>query len=569
MIPLLNKYLFTLVTFNRDYYNNYMNGTESNIDMDILLDNFQFYMRSISSSKPFTQSIANSFKFKLVMNSRQADSRKMAFALLSTPSLNLPTQLILGPKRENILKKMTSSMTSSVILSKLTYRVASSVFFLSMNNPISQQTNSSNSDTNYMVVADFALINNYEAVYDSRSNLITYRSLFRRSSGGIEYVCARLDQSTGYWSSAGAKLVSHDSSSNTIRCSFDERQHSAEAGGAVFAVIAPAMIHNNKLGGLALGHGFDTDSMESSTDRAVDFSVVFTVFMSFSLFVMFITILVLLMLRVSLSNFLNRASPNRVYFIKKQRTALTVVYTNFCLNLFIVQFLFLTGVNSNNQSSSSSLILCKIISILQHYFNLTSYVWLVVINLHLYRMLAELRDINRLGSSAPVFYYAIGYLTPIILISLTLGIKQDVYTNIDSTSYSMSNMYCWLNVESMSDLLFVYIGPIAMCVFFFLALAGLSFREFKKTTFKQTDLELVKQSLFSSVLILPIVCATSCFQFLFIRASIGVSSETPAVYEYIYLLASLICSFLLFCLFILFNKNNKVSRSIWCLFLLF
>src|SRR5690606_14159952 len=125
---------------------------------------------------------------------------------------------------------------------------------------------------------------------------------------------------------------------------------------------------------------------------------------------------------------------------------------------------------------------------------------------HLYRMLTELRDINKIGSCPPVFYYLIGYITPATVLGLTLGIKQDiVYTNHSSQSslfyydyyyYYTSTIYCWLNVSALPEFFFVFVLPIAVCVLVFLILMLLSYKELRNTTtFKQTDLSLVKQNM--------------------------------------------------------------------------
>jgi hypothetical protein len=233
--------------------------------------------------------------------------------------------------------------------------------------------------------------------------------------------------------------------------------------------------------------------------------------------------------------------------------------------MFLIQFLFSLGVNNINQS----VILCKFLAILQHYLNLAAYMWMLLLALHLYRMLTELRDINKLGSTPPVFYYLVAYLAPIIVIGLTLGIKQDVYTNYDSNLASLyayqpdltSSIYCWLNVNYIAECMFVFVLPLSICILLFAVLTVLSYRELRNTTFKQTDLELVQQSLIASIILLPFMCATTVFLFLFLSTSTTIRlTTTPndsVIYEYLYLMLTFAYSVLVFILFIILNKSNK------------
>jgi hypothetical protein len=233
--------------------------------------------------------------------------------------------------------------------------------------------------------------------------------------------------------------------------------------------------------------------------------------------------------------------------------------------MFLIQFLFFLGVNNINQS----VILCKFLAILQHYLNLAAYMWLLLIALHLYRMLTELRDINKIGSTPPVFYYLIAYLAPIIVIGLTLGIKQEVYTNYDSNLASMyayqpdltNSVYCWLNVSYLAECTFVFILPLSVSILLFLVLIVLSYKELRNTTFKQTDLELVQQSLIGALILFPFMCATTAFLFVFLSSSTAIRLTTTVnesiIYEYLYLLLTFAYSLLAFVLFILLNKSNK------------
>jgi hypothetical protein len=221
---------------------------------------------------------------------------------------------------------------------------------------------------------------------------------------------------------------------------------------------------------------------------------------------------------------------------------------------------------------------------------------MLMVALHLYRMLTELRDINKLGSTPPVFYYLIAYLAPVMIIGLTLGIKQDVYTSYDPAGQSMysffqsspdqlaggSPLYCWLNVTShLLECMFVMVLPAGICFALFITLVALGYKELRNTTFKQTDLELVQQSLVGAVFLMPLMCATTAFLIVFLitatsaprlvlltASSPAPSSITsfnePLIYEHLYLLFTFVYSLLVFVLFVLFNKSNKSVLAALC-----
>jgi hypothetical protein len=224
--------------------------------------------------------------------------------------------------------------------------------------------------------------------------------------------------------------------------------------------------------------------------------------------------------------------------------------------MLLLQFTFLVGINS-----SDSPIWCKLVSVIQHYLHLSSYLWLFLVSLHLYRMLTELRDINKAGTCSPVFYYVIAYVVPAIVVSLTLGIKQDMYTNMEWTRnvrVDLSSVYCWLNVGNYNELFFVLLLPIGLATLGFLLMALLSYHESKKTTFKQTDMCLVYSSLIGSLVLLPVQCLLTVFLLMFLSATlVSGNAFESTVYQHVFLGVSFLYSLLVLSTFILFNKTNK------------
>ena len=126
-----------------------------------------------------------------------------------------------------------------------------------------------------------------------------------------------------------------------------------------------------------------------------------------------------------------------------------------------------------------------------------------------------------------MFYYVIAYVTPTLIVSLTLGIKQDVYTNYDniaSHQYYASSIYCWLNLSNTNELFIVFLLPLVVICLAFLILCLMSFKERKQSTFKQTDLGLVYHSLLSCLILLPFNCVITIFLVKFLLDQVDSSS---------------------------------------------
>ena len=163
-----------------------------------------------------------------------------------------------------------------------------------------------------------------------------------------------------------------------------------------------------------------------------------------------------------------------------------------------------------------------------------------------------------MGTCSPVFYYVIAYVTPTLVVSLTLGIKQDIYTNYDNVYAQYNSIYCWLNLNNSNELFIVFLLPIAIIVLAFLILCLMSFKERKQSTFKQTDLGLVYHSLLSSLLLLPFKCLITVFLVKFLLDQVNSSdADASNVYQYLYACFTIFYSALIFLVFVVLNKFTK------------
>uniref|UniRef100_A0A8C9ML59 Cadherin EGF LAG seven-pass G-type receptor 3 n=1 Tax=Serinus canaria TaxID=9135 RepID=A0A8C9ML59_SERCA len=125
------------------------------------------------------------------------------------------------------------------------------------------------------------------------------------------------------------------------------------------------------------------------------------------------------------------------------------IHSNISVTLFFSELLFLLGINrTENQSLLSPQFLCTVIAILLHCFFLSTFAWLFVQGLHIYRMQTEARNVN---FGAMRFYYAIGWGVPAIITGLAVGLDPEGYGNPD---------FCWISIHD--KLVWSFAGPITV-----------------------------------------------------------------------------------------------------------
>uniref|UniRef100_A0A8C3D3U7 Cadherin EGF LAG seven-pass G-type receptor 3 n=1 Tax=Cairina moschata TaxID=8855 RepID=A0A8C3D3U7_CAIMO len=127
------------------------------------------------------------------------------------------------------------------------------------------------------------------------------------------------------------------------------------------------------------------------------------------------------------------------------------IHSNIAVTLFFSELLFLLGINrTENQWLLSPQFLCTVIAILLHCFFLSTFAWLFVQGLHIYRMQTEARNVN---FGAMRFYYAIGWGVPAIITGLAVGLDPEGYGNPD---------FCWISIHD--KLVWSFAGPITVVV---------------------------------------------------------------------------------------------------------
>ncbi|XP_053157672.1 cadherin EGF LAG seven-pass G-type receptor 3 isoform X2 [Hemicordylus capensis] len=210
------------------------------------------------------------------------------------------------------------------------------------------------------------------------------------------------------------------------------------------------------------------------------------------------------------------------------------IYCNISVTLFFSELIFLLGINHTENQ-----FFCTVIAILLHYFFLSTFAWLFVQGLHIYRMQTEARNINY---GAMRFYYAIGWGVPAIITGLSVGLDPEGYGNPD---------FCWISVHD--KLIWSFAGPIAVVI----VMNGVMFLLVAKMLCSPGQKEAKKKSVLmtlrSSFILLLVISTTWLFALLAVNNSV-------LAFHYLY---TILCSLQGFAVLVLFCILNKEVQEAW------
>ncbi|KYO29743.1 prestin isoform B [Alligator mississippiensis] len=210
------------------------------------------------------------------------------------------------------------------------------------------------------------------------------------------------------------------------------------------------------------------------------------------------------------------------------------IYSNIAATLFFSELLFLLGINRTENQ-----FLCTVIAILLHCFFLSTFAWLFVQGLHIYRMQTEARNVN---FGAMRFYYAIGWGVPAIITGLSVGLDPEGYGNPD---------FCWISIHD--KLVWSFAGPITIVIVMngvmFLLVAKMSCSPGQKEAKKKS----VLMTLRSSFVLLLVISTTWLFGLLAVNNSV-------LAFHYLY---TVLCSLQGLAVLLLFCVLNEEVQEAW------
>ncbi|KAM6169737.1 cadherin EGF LAG seven-pass G-type receptor 3 isoform 2-T2 [Rhynchocyon petersi] len=210
------------------------------------------------------------------------------------------------------------------------------------------------------------------------------------------------------------------------------------------------------------------------------------------------------------------------------------IHANVAAALGVAELFFLLGIHRTHNQ-----LLCTAVAILLHYFFLSTFAWLLVQGLHLYRMQVEPRNVDR---GAMRFYHALGWGVPAVLLGLAVGLDPEGYGNPE---------FCWISVHE--PLIWSFAGPvilvIAMNGTLFLLTARTSCSSGQQREAKKTSVLTLR----SSFLLLLLVSASWLF---------GLLAVNHSVLAFHYLHAGL-CGLQGLAVLLLFCVLNADARAAW------
>ncbi|XP_042348498.1 cadherin EGF LAG seven-pass G-type receptor 3 [Plectropomus leopardus] len=215
------------------------------------------------------------------------------------------------------------------------------------------------------------------------------------------------------------------------------------------------------------------------------------------------------------------------------------IHSNTAAAMFLSELVFLLGVNQTEQQ-----FLCTVVAILLHYFFMSTFAWMFVEGLHIYRMQTEQRNIN---FGAMRFYYAIGWGVPAIITGLAVGLDPEGYGNPD---------FCWISIYD--KLIWSFAGPIAIVILMnggiFMIVAKMSCNPSQKETKKLPVIATIRNSF------LLLLVATSTW----LCGLMAVNNSILAFY-YIFNVLCLVQGLSVMLVFTVFNSEVKEAWSVACL----
>ncbi|XP_075820597.1 cadherin EGF LAG seven-pass G-type receptor 3 isoform X4 [Microtus pennsylvanicus] len=210
------------------------------------------------------------------------------------------------------------------------------------------------------------------------------------------------------------------------------------------------------------------------------------------------------------------------------------IHANVAAALGVAELLFLLGIHRTHNQ-----LLCTAVAILLHYFFLSTFAWLLVQGLHLYRMQVEPRNVDR---GAMRFYHALGWGVPAVLLGLAVGLDPEGYGNSD---------FCWISIHE--PLIWSFAGPIVLVIVMNGTMFLLAARTSCSTGQREAKKTSVLRTLRSSFLLLLLVSASWLF---------GLLAVNHSVLAFHYLHAGL-CGLQGLAVLLLFCVLNADARAAW------
>ncbi|XP_056454757.1 cadherin EGF LAG seven-pass G-type receptor 1-like [Gadus chalcogrammus] len=215
-----------------------------------------------------------------------------------------------------------------------------------------------------------------------------------------------------------------------------------------------------------------------------------------------------------------------LFLLPRLLSNLHTIRRNLVAVLFLGQLLFLCGIDQTDNT-----VLCTLVAILLHYWCVCTFGWVCVEAVHVYRMLTEVRDVDR---GHMTFYYAIGWGFPAVVTGLAVG--------LDAQGFGSSE-FCWLSVDDA--LIWSMAAPVCTLLLVSVGVMLLSLRVMYQKSGPSLHRPAARSALHPSFLLLLLLSSTWLCGLMAVNSDIISFHFLFAVFSC--LQAS--CVFLFFCVF--------------------
>lgn len=179
----------------------------------------------------------------------------------------------------------------------------------------------------------------------------------------------------------------------------------------------------------------------------------------------------------------------------------SIITGNLCFSLLISNGIILFGLGETKNK-----IACAAIAGILHFWLLSAFCWMLVEGYHLYRMVIL---VFQRGSTVPVkFYYLFAYGTPLIIVGISVIIRNDGYGG---------TKFCWISSDD-KGLIWSFVGPACVIilvniVIFILTLRSASSVKIKK---EQSTMKKIKSWIRGSISVMCLLGLTWCIGLFYI-----------------------------------------------------
>ncbi|KAM7412298.1 hypothetical protein PAMA_021990 [Pampus argenteus] len=212
------------------------------------------------------------------------------------------------------------------------------------------------------------------------------------------------------------------------------------------------------------------------------------------------------------------------------------IHSNTAAAMFLSELVFLLGVNQTEQQ-----FLCTVVAILLHYFFMSTFAWMFVEGLHIYRMQTEQRNINFGAMSTHTLCLSSE------LRGLAVGLDPEGYGNPD---------FCWISIYD--KLIWSFAGPIVIVILMnggiFMIVAKMSCNPSQKETKKLPIIATIRNAF------LLLLVATSTW----LCGLMAVNNSILAFY-YIFDVLCLVQGLSVMLVFTVFNSEVQEAWRVACL----